>query len=109
MPFSVRMFLDLGFSMKKVLSTAMWLALLVTSSTMAQEPEVALKDGPGKALVAANCASCHSLDYIPMNWPILDRAGWEKSLKKMVDVMGAPIAQQDLPKILDYLAQAYGK
>lgn len=95
--------------MKEVLNKALYLGLLAASFTMAEEPEVKLKAGPGKALVAANCGSCHSLDYIPMNSPILDRAGWEKSLKKMVAVMGAPVPEWDLPKILDYLVQRYGK
>lgn len=95
--------------MKEVLNKALYLGLFAASFTMAEQPEVELKAGPGKALVVANCGSCHSLDYISMNSPILDRAGWEKSLKKMVDVMGAPVAERDLPKILDYLVQAYGK
>lgn len=95
--------------MKPVLNKALYLSLLGASVTMAEEPQVELKAGLGKALVVANCAGCHSLDYIPMNSPILDRVGWEKSLKKMVDVMGAPVPARDLPKILEYLVQAYGK
>ncbi|MGH8657998.1 MAG: c-type cytochrome [Gammaproteobacteria bacterium] len=95
--------------MKEVLNKALYLGLLAASFTMAEEPKVELKAGAGKSLVEANCGSCHSLDYIPMNSPILDRAGWEKSLKKMVDVMGAPVPERDLTNILDYLVQAYGK
>ncbi|MGH8615550.1 MAG: c-type cytochrome [Gammaproteobacteria bacterium] len=95
--------------MKVVLNKALYLGLLAASFTMAEEPEVELKAGAGKSLVEASCGSCHSLDYIPMNSPILDRAGWEKSLKKMVDVMGAPVSERDLTNILDYLVQAYGK
>ncbi len=71
--------------------------------------EVELRDAPGRELVVARCAVCHSLDYIPMNSPFLDRAGWEKTLHKMTDVMGAPIEEQDVKSILDYLAGSYGK
>jgi hypothetical protein len=52
---------------------------------------------------------CHSLDYIPMNSPFLDRKGWEASVNKMIKVMGAPIAEADAQKIVDYLAGQYGK
>lgn len=95
--------------MKEVLNKVLYLSLFAASFAVAEEPEVELKAGPGKAMVIAHCSGCHSLDYIPMNSPVLDRAGWEKSLKKMVDVMGAPVPEQDLAKILDYLVQVYGK
>jgi len=80
--------------MNAVLNKTLYLAFFAASFTMAEEPEVELGAGPGKSLVVANCGSCHSLDYISMNSPILDRAGWEKSLKKMVDVMGAPVPER---------------
>jgi hypothetical protein len=52
---------------------------------------------------------CHSLDYIPMNTPIFDRKGWEGSVNKMIKVMGAPVAEADFQKIVDYLASQYGR
>ena len=52
---------------------------------------------------------CHSLDYIQMNSPFLDRKGWEGSVNKMIKVMGAPIPEADVQKIVDYLASEYGK
>jgi len=71
---------------------------------------VAGHDGaPGRQLVEASCVMCHSLDYIPMNSPFLDRKGWEASVNKMIKVMGAPIAEADAQKIVDYLAGQYGK
>ena len=41
---------------------------------------------------SASCNACHSLDYIPMNSPFLDRKGWEGSVTKMIKVMKAPIS-----------------
>jgi hypothetical protein len=41
--------------------------------------------------------------------PFLDRAGWEKSVRKMIDVMGAPVDEKDVPEIIDYLTRSYGK
>lgn len=52
---------------------------------------------------------CHSLDYIEMNSPFLDRVGWEKTVNKMVKVMGAPLTDEQVAEITDYLVKYYGK
>ena len=85
------------------------LLLFAAAPVAAQENQLQLADGPGRSLVEAHCVMCHSLDYIPMNSPFLDRKGWEASVNKMVKVMGAPIAEADMQKIVDYLAGQYGK
>jgi cytochrome c5 len=87
------------------------LALLLFAAVpaLAQESQLRLRDGPGRQLVEANCVMCHSLDYIPMNSPFLDRKGWEATVNKMIKAMGAPIAEPDAQKIVDYLAGQYGK
>ena len=89
--------------------TILALLLFATASALAQESQLRLRDGPGRQLVEANCVMCHSLDYIPMNSPFLDRKGWEGSVNKMIKVMGAPIAEADAQKVVDYLAGQYGK
>ena len=80
-----------------------------TAAATAGETEVALKEGPGKDEVVARCAMCHSLDYIIMNDAILDWAGWEKTVDKMINVMGAPIDEADRKIIIDYLGRNYGQ
>ena len=82
-------------------------ALLSSVGAFAAETDFRLKDGPGKDLVAANCSMCHSLDYIQMNSPFLDRKGWEASVNKMIKAMGAPIAEADVQNIVEYLAVQY--
>ncbi len=89
--------------------TLLVFALLSTLPAFAGEGDVRLKDAPGKELVTANCSMCHSLDYIQMNSPFLDRKGWEASVGKMIKAMGAPVAEADVQKIVDYLASQYGK
>jgi mono/diheme cytochrome c family protein len=89
--------------------TLLVFALLSTLPAFAGEGDVRLKDAPGKELVTANCSMCHSLDYIQMNSPFLDRKGWEASVGKMIKAMGAPVAEADVHKIVDYLASQYGK
>jgi hypothetical protein len=51
---------------------------------------------------------CHSLDYIVINSPFQDRTGWEKTVRKMVNVMGAPLTEEDVAVIVRYLASHYG-
>jgi mono/diheme cytochrome c family protein len=72
------------------------------------ESQIQLKPGPGNDLVRSNCAICHSLDYIQMNSPFLDRKGWEGEVNKMVNTMHAPIDKNNIPAIVDYLAKYYG-
>jgi mono/diheme cytochrome c family protein len=76
---------------------------------VADESAIKLKDGPGRDVVAGNCVMCHSLDYIPLNSVFLDRKGWDATVHKMINVMKAPIREQDVPAIVDYLAKNYGK
>lgn len=85
------------------------LVLLPATAVAADEGQFRLKEGAGKALVESNCAVCHSLDYIQMNSPFLDKKGWEATLSKMVNAMGAPIPKEDVPMIVEYLNQQYGK
>lgn len=89
--------------------TTLALLLFAAVPALAQESQLRLRDGPGRQLVEANCVMCHSLDYIPMNSPFLDRKGWETSVNKMIKIMGAPIAEADAQIIVDYLAGQYGK
>jgi cytochrome c5 len=65
--------------------------LLAAHAAQADEPDVQLADGAGRDLTAASCAICHSLDYIPMNAPVIkSRAAWEKTVQKMITRFGAP-------------------
>ena len=82
---------------------------LAAGIVAAQERRIELKDGPGRAQVEANCGSCHSIDYIVLNSPFLDRNGWDASVTKMIRVFGAPINADDAKVIVEYLAANYGK
>ena len=85
-------------------------ALLAASfafAASAAETPVELKRSPGLDRVEANCAACHSLDYIPMNSPFLNAAGWDAEVTKMINAFGAPIDQADAKIIADYLKSNY--
>lgn len=96
--------------MSRKLSGAVLLALLVASAVaVADESTTVLTQGAGVERVQAYCSMCHSLDYIVMNSPFQDRAGWDKTVTKMVKVMGAPLTPEDTGVIVEYLATNYGK
>jgi hypothetical protein len=81
--------------------------LLLHTGARAGEEEITLKDGASRDLVARNCVLCHSLDYIPMNAPVMTPARWEATVRKMIDKMGAPIGEADVKPILQYLSTSY--
>lgn len=82
--------------------------LSFAAPAVADEKPVRLKQAPGLEKVEANCAACHSLDYIPMNSPFLQAAGWDAEVAKMINTFGAPIDQGDAKIITDYLKSNYG-
>ena len=84
------------------------LALIPAAAAWAAERPVAIAPGAGRDLVESNCQACHSLDYIVMNSPFLDREGWRKEVVKMVEVFGAPVGKPDQDAIIAYLAEHYG-
>jgi mono/diheme cytochrome c family protein len=84
-------------------------ALLAAGAALADESQIELKPGDGMDAVEANCATCHSLDYIPMNSPFLDQKGWEGEVNKMVKVFGAPVSEPDHAAIVAYLVANYAK
>jgi sulfite dehydrogenase (cytochrome) subunit B len=81
---------------------------IALSAAAAQEQAITLKPGPGLDKVQTNCSTCHSLDYIPMNSPFLNAAGWNGEVTKMIKAMGEPIGDDDAKAIVDYLAKNYG-
>ena len=92
--------------MRSVAIAAVMTALAVISSA-AEERPVQLKQGAGLDKVENNCAGCHSLDYVPMNSPFLNAAGWDAEVAKMINAFGAPIDQADAKTIADYLKSNY--
>ena len=92
----------------RVVVVAMIAAFAGATATGAEERPVALKPGPGLEQVEGHCGACHSLDYIQMNSPFLDAAGWNAEVTKMMKAFGAPVDDADAKAIVDYLAKNYG-
>jgi mono/diheme cytochrome c family protein len=82
-------------------------AVIALPAAAAEKP-VELKKAPGLDKVEANCAACHSLDYIQMNSPFPNAALWEAEVTKMIKTFGAPIDDKDADAIKAYLKTNYG-
>ena len=77
--------------------------LLLSGPAFAQ-----LKPGTGMDTVEANCAACHSTDYIRMNAPFLSSDAWKAEVAKMRTAFGSPIDDAVAAEIVQYLATEYG-
>jgi sulfite dehydrogenase (cytochrome) subunit B len=82
-------------------------AMSCANVAVAGEETIKLHDAPDRDLVVARCSTCHSVDYVQMNAPVFDRAGWQKSVRKMIDAFGAPITDDDAKRIVEYLGNNY--
>jgi sulfite dehydrogenase (cytochrome) subunit B len=67
-----------------------------------------LKSGPGLEATQSNCMTCHSVDYIYMQ-PPLSKDQWHGEVMKMKKVMGAPIPDDQVDTIVQYLMSQNGK
>ena len=63
---------------------------------------------PGYAKAQANCTRCHSAEYMRYQPPNAARPYWDAMVHRMKTVFKAPIADADMPEIVDYLAKTYG-
>lgn len=84
------------------------LSFALVLPALAREAPVALKEAPGRATVENLCSGCHSLDYIRINAPFMNKQTWTAEVAKMTGPYGAPIPQNDVPAIVDYLTANYG-
>jgi hypothetical protein len=68
----------------------------------------AYKAIPGVDLANGYCLTCHSVDYVANQPPGMPRAFWLAEVTKMKNVFGAPITDDQVPQLVDYLVRAYG-
>lgn len=66
------------------------------------------KEGKGIELAQSNCMTCHSAEYV-IYQPPMPRKFWEAEVKKMQQKYGAPISDDSISALADYLTSAYGK
>ena len=97
------------FVLTFVLSLSLgWLAQSAPVSITLPVETAALRKAPGVEIAAMQCMTCHSAEYINTQ-PSLTRTAWKASVDKMRAKFGAPIPEDQVEKLADYLAAAYGK
>jgi cytochrome c5 len=74
--------------------------------TLPQYP-AEMPPGPNLAVFQQHCLLCHSGRYVTTQ-PHFSRAVWEKEVKKMADVYGAPITSAEQQQIVEYLVAIKG-
>lgn len=98
--------------------TAVLLGVLLAMSAQAAPHSYALPEktaelapGPNLETVQGNCGACHSSEYISTQPRTFanPRAFWTAEVTKMQHAYGAPVADADVPAIVDYLVATYGK
>jgi hypothetical protein len=72
------------------------------------EPKIELPPGPGREAVETYCGVCHSLDYLVIQ-PPLSKEAWTAGVTKMQKTYSAPIPDEKVPEILNYLMAIRGK
>ena len=75
----------------------------------AAEKPVELRRDASRDRVEANCATCHSLDYVQMNSPFPSAAQWDAEVAKMIKAYGAQVPADQIPVVVDYLTANYGR
>ncbi len=63
---------------------------------------------PGYAKAKKECVGCHSAEYMLYQPPTAPRPYWDAMVKRMKAVFRAPIPDNDMPEIVEYLVKTYG-
>ncbi len=64
-------------------------------------------DLPGYTSATTHCLTCHSVEYTATQ-PLSPRAYWKATVVKMQKTFGAPIPDEEIEVIADYLVKTYG-
>jgi cytochrome c5 len=83
-----------------------WLATPAVAQRGATRPRVQMPKGPVREIIRKNCTSCHGIDdYAFFS---LDRAGWQKLVETKHKPGDAPISNQDMSLLLDWMVSKFG-
>lgn len=97
--------------MKEFLAALLALAVLPVAAEIVRiklPPETAtFKPGPGSEIANGQCLTCHSVDYVATQ-PPLPRTFWVATIQKMQQSYGAPLPNEEMGPLAEYLARNYG-
>lgn len=82
---------------------------LVLKSTKVTLPEstAMFPPGPGADVANGNCLACHSVGMV-LNQPVMPKAAWQAEVSKMRNVYKAPVPENEVGAIVDYLTRIKG-
>lgn len=63
---------------------------------------------PGYAIATQKCSICHSADYIQLQPAGMNVSQWTAEVTKMQHAYGAPLTEEDIKLVGEYLAVSYG-
>ena len=69
--------------------------------------QVDMPDGPGFKAFTERCVVCHSPQYV-LNQPRFSKETWTNEVDKMKKTFGAPIADDQVEDIVNYLVSVRG-
>ena len=67
----------------------------------------AFKQDIGAEIANGQCLTCHSVEYVVIQ-PPMQRAFWKAEVQKMQQKDGAPIPEEQVEAVVDYLTKNYG-
>jgi cytochrome c5 len=80
---------------------------MVHTLTLPELPAPELPDAPGRAFFVAACSTCHTTRYV-LDQPPFARPQWTAEVDKMQHTYGAPIPDEAVAPIIDYLVAVRG-
>jgi ankyrin repeat protein len=94
--------------------TAELIAKLLNGSTASEKPQVVvvaapnLPEAPAKAILEANCTTCHNLDRVKSKH--FDKESWQGLIESMRGKRGGPkdLTDDDIQVLADYLTKNFG-
>ena len=66
-----------------------------------------MKEGKGMYSTKGKCNMCHSWGYT-LNQGLQSKAFWRKKVVKMIVIFKAPIQNEDIDEVVNYLYENYG-
>lgn len=95
----------------KLLSTLAWLFASTAFAKHIDLPYASTLYPPGddSEIVNSLCLTCHSSDYVTTQPPSMSRHFWQAIVIKMQKVYGAPIPDDRVGPIVNYLTKTFGK
>jgi sulfite dehydrogenase (cytochrome) subunit B len=63
---------------------------------------------PGYQIVLQKCSACHSAHYAEYQPPNTGVGYWNAQVLRMKNVFKAPVTDEEVPVIVEYLNQTYG-